>query len=90
MYCLISSVAGGVEVRPPLGDLGHALFSQPLLVLRGHPDVASWLSHEGLINFEGGGLKPTPIGSRKPKEQGSQVRLERLNEKRTEEKDGAR
>ena len=28
VYCLISSVVGGVEVFPPLGDLGRALFSQ--------------------------------------------------------------
>ena len=26
VYCLISSFVGGVEVRPPLGDLGRALF----------------------------------------------------------------
>jgi hypothetical protein len=43
VYCLISSVAGGVEVRPPLGYLGRALFSQALLVRRCHPGVASWL-----------------------------------------------
>ena len=54
MYCLISSVIGGAEVRPPLGDLGRALFRQALLVLRGHPGVASWLSHEGLTKCEGG------------------------------------
>ena len=53
MYCLISSVEGGVEVRPPLGDPDRALFSQALLVLRGHPGVAPWLSHEGLTKFEG-------------------------------------
>ncbi len=53
MYCLISSVVGGDEVRPPLGDLGRALFRQALLVLRGRPGVASWLSHEGLTKFEG-------------------------------------
>ena len=28
-------------------------FSQALLALRGHPGVASWLSHEGLTKFEG-------------------------------------
>ena len=33
--CLVSSVVGGVEVRPPLGDLGRALFSQAVLVLCG-------------------------------------------------------
>ncbi len=38
--CLISSVAGGFEVRPPLGDLGRALFRQALLVLWGHPGVS--------------------------------------------------
>ena len=54
MYCLISSVVGGVKVRPPLGDLGRALFSKALLVLRGHPGVAPWLSHEGITKFEGG------------------------------------
>ena len=53
MYCLVSSVVGGVEVRPPLGDLDRTLLSQALLVLRGHPGVASWLSHEGLPKFEG-------------------------------------
>ena len=51
---LISSVDGGVEIRPPPSDLGRTLFSQALLVLRGHPGVASWLSHEGLTKFEGG------------------------------------
>ena len=54
MHCLISSVANGAEVRPPLGDFGRALFRQALLVLRGHPSVASWLSHEGLPNLKGG------------------------------------
>ncbi len=53
VYCLICSLVGGVEVRPPLGDLGRALFRQALLVLRCHPGVASWLSHEGLAKFEG-------------------------------------
>lgn len=43
-----------LEVRPPLGDLDRALFSQALLVLRGHPGVAPWLSHEGLSKFKGG------------------------------------
>ncbi len=48
---------------PPLGDLGRALFSQLLLVLRGHSDVASWLSHAGLIKFEWGlGHKLVPPG----------------------------
>ncbi len=55
MQCLIFSVVGGVEICLPLGDLGRALFSHALLVLRGHPGVASWLSHEGLTKFEGGG-----------------------------------
>ena len=50
----ISSVDGGIEIRPPPSDLCRALFSQALLVLRGHPGVASWLSHEGLTKFEGG------------------------------------
>ena len=27
MYCLISSVVGDIEVRPPLGDLDRELFS---------------------------------------------------------------
>ena len=64
MYCLVSSVVGGVEVRPPLGDLGRALFSQALLVLRGHPGVAPWLSHEGLTKFEGGlGHELVPPGA---------------------------
>ncbi len=54
MYCLISSVAGGIETRPPLGDLDRALLSQALLVLRVHPGVASYLSHEGLTKFEEG------------------------------------
>ena len=54
---LISSVVCGIEVRPPLGDLGHALFSQALLVLRGHPGVASWLSHtHGLPGLKGGSV----------------------------------
>ena len=64
MYCLVSSVVGGVEVRPPLGDLGRALFSQALLVFRGHPGVAPWLSHEGLTKFEGGlGHELVPSGA---------------------------
>ena len=64
MYCLISSVAGGVEVRPPLGDLDCALFSQALLALWGHPGVAPWLSHEGLTKFEGGlGHELAPPGA---------------------------
>ena len=64
VYCLISLVVGGVEVRPPLGDLGRALFSQALLVLRGHPGVASWLSHEGLNKFERGlGHELAPPGA---------------------------
>ena len=54
MYYLISSVVGGVEVRPPLGDLGRALLSRSVLILRGHPGVAPWLSHAGLAKFEGG------------------------------------
>ena len=49
----ISSVDGGVEIRPPPSDLGRALFSQALLVLRDHPGVASWLSHEGLTPAPG-------------------------------------
>ncbi len=52
--CLISSVVGGVEVCPPLGDFGRALFRSALIVLRGRPGVASWLSHEGLTKFYGG------------------------------------
>ena len=32
--------------------LVRALFSQAQLVLRGHPGVSSWLSHEGLSRFE--------------------------------------
>ena len=60
----ISSVDGGVEIRPPPSDLGRALFSQALLVLRGHPGVASWLSHEGLTKFEGGlGHELAPPGA---------------------------
>ena len=54
VYYLISSVVGGVEVRPPLGDLGRALLSRSVLILRGHPSVAPWLSHAGLAKFEGG------------------------------------
>ena len=56
VYCLISSVVDGVEVRPPLGDFGRALFHQALPVLRSHPGVASWVSHEGLTKFEGGSV----------------------------------
>ena len=64
VYCLVSSVAGAVEVRPPFGDLGRALFSQALLVLRGHPDVVSRLLHEGLTNYEGGlGHELMPSGT---------------------------
>ena len=64
VYCLISSVVGSAEVRPPHGDLGRALFSQALLVLRGHPGVAPWLSHEGLTKFEGGlGHELVPPGA---------------------------
>ncbi len=64
MYCFVSSVVGGVEVRPPLGDLGCALFSQALLVLIGHPGVAPWLLHEGLTKFEGGlGHELVPPGA---------------------------
>ena len=44
---VFSSVVGRVKVRPPLDDLGRTLYSRALLVLRGHPGVASWLSHEG-------------------------------------------
>ena len=54
MYYLISSVVVGDGVRPPPGNLGRALFSHSLLVFRGQPGVASWLSHEGLTEFEGG------------------------------------
>ncbi len=64
MYCLVSLAVGGVELRPPLGDLDHALFSQALLVVLGHPGVASWLSHEGLTKFEGGlGHELVPPGA---------------------------
>ena len=52
--CQCTALSPGVEVRPPLGDLDRALFSQVMLVLRCHPGVASWLSHEGLTKFEGG------------------------------------
>ena len=41
----LTSVVGGVEVRPPLGDLGRALLSRSVLILSGHPGVAPWLSH---------------------------------------------
>ena len=58
---IVSSVA---EVRPPLGDFGRALFSQALLILRGHPIVAPWLSHEGLPQFEWGlGNELVPPGT---------------------------
>ncbi len=64
VHCLVSSVVWGVEVRPPLGDFGRALFSQALLVLRGHPGVAPWLSHEELAKFEGGlGHELVPPGA---------------------------
>ena len=69
VYCLVSSVVGGVEVRPLLGDLGRALFRQALLVRRGYPGVASWLSHEGLPKFEGGlGHELAPPGGPAPGE----------------------
>ena len=66
VYYLISSVVCGVEVRPPLGDLGRALLSRSVLILlihlRGHPGVAPWLSHAGLAKFEGGlGHELAPI-----------------------------
>jgi hypothetical protein len=54
MYCLISSVIGGVEVRSPFGNLDRSLCSEVLLVLLGHPGVASWLSHVEHKKFEGG------------------------------------
>ncbi len=54
VYYLIFSVVGVIGVRPPLGDLGRALFSQALLVLRRRPGVASWLSHARLTRFEWG------------------------------------
>ena len=60
----VHDVVGDVEVRLPLGDLGRALFSQALLVLRCHPGVASWLSHVGLTKFEGGlGHELVPPGA---------------------------
>jgi len=49
-----SSVVGGDEVRPPLGDISRALSSHALLVLRGYPGIASWLSHARLTKFEWG------------------------------------
>ena len=64
VHGLISAAVSGVEVRPPHGDLGRALFSQALLVLRGHPRVAPWLSHEGLTKYEGGlGHELVPHGA---------------------------
>ena len=64
MYYLISSVVVGDEVRPPPGGLGRALFSHSLLVLRGQPGVASWLSHAGLTEFEWGlGHELVPPGA---------------------------
>ena len=64
VHCLISSIVAGVEVRPLLGDLGRALLSQALLVLRGHLGVACWLSYEGLTKFEGGlGHELVPPGA---------------------------
>ena len=64
MYYLISSVVGGVEVRPPLGDLGRALHSRSVLILRGSPGVAPWLSRAGLAKFEGGlGHELAPPGA---------------------------
>ena len=63
--CSAFSPQGGVEVRPPHGYLGRALFHQALLVLRGHPGVASWLSHEGLTKVEGRlGHELAPAGRR--------------------------
>ena len=47
-----SSVVGGDEVRPPLGDIGRALSNHALLVLQGFPGIASWLLHAGLTKFE--------------------------------------
>ena len=44
--------------------ISAALFRQALLVLRGHPGVAPWLSHEGLTKFEGGlGHELVPPGA---------------------------
>ena len=64
MYYLISSLVVGGEVGPPPGDLGRALFSHSLLVLRGQPGVASWLSHAGLTKFERGlGHELVPPGA---------------------------
>ena len=40
-FCSVSSVVGGVEVRPPLGIFIRVLFSQAMLVLRGNRGVAS-------------------------------------------------
>ena len=65
MYLLISSVVSGIEVRPPLGDLVlHELLRRSVLILRGHPGVAPWLSYAGLAKFEGGlGHELAPPGA---------------------------
>ena len=64
MYYLTSLVVGDVEVRPPLGDVGRALLSRSVLILRGHTGVVPWLSHAGLTKFEGGlGHELAPLGA---------------------------
>ena len=60
VYYLISSVVGGVEVRPPLGDLGRALLSRSVLNLRDHPGVELELELE-LIQSQLA-QKPMPRG----------------------------
>ena len=47
-------VVSGVEVRPPLCDLGRAFISQAPLILRCDPGIATWLPREGLPKFERG------------------------------------
>ena len=61
MHYLISSVVGGIEVRPPLGDLGRALLSRSVLILRGRPGVAPWLVHAGLAKFVSSDYKPMNV-----------------------------
>ena len=82
VYYLISAVVGGVEVRPPLGDIGRALLSRSVLILQGHPGVAPWLSHAGLAKFEGGASSAflrqgCPFGEGRRKVELGQVELKR-------------
>ncbi len=58
VYCLISSVVDGVEVRPPLGDFGRALFRQKKRCLSSGVTMVSHLGcrTKGLPILKGGSV----------------------------------